>query len=122
MTTNEINYLSKSLAASVAFSKNNHRAEVIIAKRGDLSAVVRSIYGNRSKPHYEFGYCRFGRKAVWVGVTNFFGSHAAEVYNESHTAEYVGEIAVTVGEANVRDIAAKCFRAADEVTALRSAA
>ena len=121
MTTNEINYLSKSLAASVAFSKNNHRAEVIIAKRGDLSAVVRSIYGNRSKPHYEFGYCRFGRKTVWVGTSNFFGTHAAEIFNESHTAEYIGETAVSVGQANVRDIAAKCFSAADAVTALRAA-
>ena len=37
MTTTEINYLTKSLAASVQASKNNHRAEVIIAKRGDLS-------------------------------------------------------------------------------------
>jgi hypothetical protein len=120
MTTNEINYLSKSLAASVAFSKNNHRAEVFIAQRGNfsaLSAVVRSIYGNRREPHYEVGYCRMGRKTVWLETRVIHNPHLD--FMVTHRPEFAG---LTVGEASVREIAAYCFRAADEVTALRSSA
>jgi hypothetical protein len=117
MTTSEINYLSKSIAASVEASKNNYRAEVIIAKRGDLSAVVRSIYGNRRQPHYEFGYCRFGRKTVWLETRVIHHQHLD--WMVTHNPEFAG---LTVGEAAVREIAAYCIRAADKVTALRSAA
>jgi len=117
MTTTEITYLSKNIAASVEGSKNNHRAEVSIAKRGDLSAVVRSIYGNRRDPHYEFGYCRFGRKTVWLETQVIHNQHFNPIV--THRPEFAG---LTVGEAAVREIAAYCFRAADQVTALRSSA
>ena len=117
MTTSEITYLSKNIAASVEASKNNYRAEVIIAKRGDLSAVVRSIYGNRRQPHYELGYCRFGHKTIWLETRVIHNPHLD--FMVTHRPEFAG---LTVGEAAVREIAAYCFRAADKVTALRSAA
>lgn len=116
MTTTEINYLTKSLAASVNASKNNYRAEVVIAKRGDLSAIVRSIYGNRREPHYELGYCRMGHKTIWIGTRVIHNQHLG--FMVTHRPEFAG---LTVDEAAVREIAAYCFRAADAVTALRAA-
>ena len=120
MTTTEINYLTKSLAASVNASKNNHRAEVVIAKRGDLSAVVRSIYGNRREPHYEFGYCRFGRKTVWLGTKEMheFSANFEKNLVTHDNPEFAGQ---TVGDASIRQLAANCFFAADLVTSARAA-
>lgn len=120
MTTNEISYYTTSLTASVAASKNNHRAEVLIAKRGDLSAVVRSIYGNRSEPHYEFGYCRFGRKTVWLGIKMMhrFSANWEQKLVQHNDPEFAGQ---TVGDAAIRQLAANCFAAADYVTAARAA-
>ena len=120
MTPNEITYFTKSLSASVAASKNNFRGVVLIAKRGDLSAVVRSIYGNRREPHYEFGYCRFGRKTVWLGTKEMheFSANFEKNLVTHDNPEFAGQ---TVGDASIRQLAANCFFAADLVTSARAA-
>lgn len=112
--TSEIAYLSNRLSASVFFSKENHRAEVIIAKRDDLKAIVRSVYGNRRELHYQYGYCRFGRTTKWLGMR--------VIHHPGLERMACGSTGLTVGEAAVRDVAKACFHAADEVTALRATA
>jgi hypothetical protein len=110
----ETTYLSNRLSSSVLCSKQNHRAEIIIAKRDDLKAIVRSVYGNRRELHYQYGYCRFGRNTKWIGMHVI---HHPGLEWMAH-----GSTGITVGEAAVRDVAKMCFHAADKVTALRSAA
>jgi len=96
--------LSNKMQASVIASQENQCAEVIIAKRGDLTAVVKRTFPSRRHLSFSLGYARFGMPTIWI-VKNKELSIAAAFT----TPEYVQHFALLV------------FAAAAEVPALRAA-
>jgi hypothetical protein len=96
--------LSNSLRASVIASEKNQCAEVIIARRGDLTAIVKRTFPNHQTTKYSFGYARFGMPTVWL--------HKNVELPFMHSYDELD---------CVRARAEQSFKAADEVTALRAA-